>query len=134
AEAAAAFDDLTRDGGAGQLRGQQPGDWPNTFRVSRLIPAVEYLRAQRARTLLQQDAAKLMSRWDVLISPTGSATLSLTNLTGHPQVVVPCGFVNKDPQGLLFTGRPYEEGTPLRVAHAFEQATGWRKQRPALPS
>ena len=54
AEAAAAFDDITRDGKVNQLRGQQPNDWPNTFRSARLIPAVEYLRAQRGRALLMR--------------------------------------------------------------------------------
>src|SRR5687767_3983048 len=63
AEAAAAFDDLTRSGGINQLSGQEPGDWPNTFRSSRFIPAVEYIRAQRARTLLMREMDALMSSW-----------------------------------------------------------------------
>ena len=108
AEAAAAFDDLTRSGGVRQLRGQAPGDWPNTFRAARLIPAVEYIRAQRARTILMRKMEDLMSRWDVLVGRTGPS-LTTTNLSGHPQVVVPCGFVKGMPQGLLFTGRLYEE-------------------------
>src|SRR5438034_4570996 len=62
AEAATAFDDITRDGRVNQLSGQDAGDWPNTFRTSRFIPAVEYLRAQRARTLLMHEMEKLMSR------------------------------------------------------------------------
>ena len=69
AEAAAAFDDLTRNKGIDQLSGQEPGDWPNTFRSSRFIPAVEYIRAQRARTLLMREMAALMSKWDVFVSP-----------------------------------------------------------------
>ncbi len=133
AEAAAAFDDLTRDGGVNQLRGQQPGDWPNSFRVSRLIPAVDYIRAQRARTLLMARMEKLMAEWDVLVSPPGGGSLlMITNLTGHPQVVAPCGFLGKRPQGLVFTGRLYEEGLPLRVALAFEQATRWHTLHPEL--
>src|SRR5688500_3180401 len=64
AEAATAFDDLTRDGRVNQLSGQNAGDWPNTFRVSRFIPAVEYIRAQRARTLLMREMDKLMANWD----------------------------------------------------------------------
>jgi Asp-tRNA(Asn)/Glu-tRNA(Gln) amidotransferase A subunit family amidase len=131
AEAAAAFDDLTRSGGVRRLRGQAPGDWPNTFRAARLIPAVEYIRAQRARTLLMRKMEDLMSRWDVLVGRTGPS-LTVTNLSGHPQVVVPCGFVKGMPQGLLFTGRLYEEGTLLRVALAYEQATNWRTQHPKL--
>ncbi len=133
AEAAAAFDDLTRDGGVNQLRGQQPGDWPNSFRVSRLIPAVEYIRAQRARTLLERRMEEFMNDWDAIVSPPGgSALLLITNLTGHPQVVVPCGFLEKRPLGLVFTGRLYEEGTPLRVALAFEQASEWHTRHPEL--
>jgi Asp-tRNA(Asn)/Glu-tRNA(Gln) amidotransferase A subunit family amidase len=131
AEAAAAFDDITRSNDVAKLKGQQPGDWPNTFRMSRLLPAVEYIRAQRARTLLMRQWDEFMSKWDVLVSTPG-ATLLPTNLTGHPQVVVPCGFLNNMPEGLLFTGRLYEEGTPLRVALAYEQATEWRTRRPAM--
>jgi Asp-tRNA(Asn)/Glu-tRNA(Gln) amidotransferase A subunit family amidase len=132
AEAAAAFDDLTRSGGVDQLKGQARGDWPNSFRSARTITAVEYLRAQRARTLLMRRMDELMSKWDVLVSPMGSESLTLTNLTGHPQMVVPCGFLGKMPQGLLFTGRLYEEGSVVRVAHAYEQSAGWYKQHPKL--
>jgi Asp-tRNA(Asn)/Glu-tRNA(Gln) amidotransferase A subunit family amidase len=132
AEAAAAFDDITRDGRVTQLRGQAPNDWPNSFRSSRVIPAVEYIRAQRGRTLLQQQMDEFMQKWDVLVVPQGTQTLTITNLTGHPQVAVPCGFVNKAPQSILFTGRLYEEGTPLRVALAFEQATDWHTMHPKM--
>ncbi|MGA3186136.1 MAG: amidase [Bryobacteraceae bacterium] len=133
AEAAAAFDDITRDGRVSQLSGQENGDWPNSFRTSRMIPAVEYIRAMRERTILQQNFHAFMEKWDVLIVPTGTATLQITNLTGHPQVAVPCGFLNgNSPQSIIFTGRLYEEGTPLRVAHAFEQATEWHKMHPKM--
>ena len=131
AEAAAAFDDLTRSGGVNQLSGQQPGDWPNTFRTARFIPAVEYLRAQRARTLLVREMQKLMSDWDVFVSPApGSASLLITNLTGNPAVCVPCGFVNKLPVAIMFTGGVYDEASPLRVAFAFERATKWHTMHP----
>jgi Asp-tRNA(Asn)/Glu-tRNA(Gln) amidotransferase A subunit family amidase len=133
AEAAAAFDDITRDGRVSELRGQGRGDWPNSFRTSRLIPAVEYIRAQRARTLLQRQMHEFMEKWDVLVVPQGTATLTITNLTGHPQVAVPCGFIGgNSPQSILFTGRLYEEGMPLRVAHAFEQATDWHTKHPKM--
>jgi Asp-tRNA(Asn)/Glu-tRNA(Gln) amidotransferase A subunit family amidase len=85
AEAATAFDDLTRSAGVDQLKGQAPGDWPNTFRTARVIPAVEYIRAQRARTLLMQRMDAFMADWDVLISPPFGGLLLVTNLTGHPQ-------------------------------------------------
>jgi Asp-tRNA(Asn)/Glu-tRNA(Gln) amidotransferase A subunit family amidase len=132
AEAAAAFDDITRDGRVAQLSGQAPNDWPNSFRTARLIPAVEYIRAQRARTLLQIAMDDFMKNWDVLVSPNGTL-LQTTNLTGHPQVGVLCGFLNgNNPQSLVFTGKLYEEGLPLRVAHAFQQHTDWHKQHPKM--
>lgn len=132
AEAATAFDDLTRSGGVDQLKGQAPGDWPNSFRTARTQSAVEYIRAQRVRTLLMQEWDKLMATWDVLVTLPFSASLTATNLTGHPQVVVPCGFFKGIPVTLLFTGRLYEEGTPMRVAHAFERATEWHTMHPKL--
>jgi len=131
AEAAAAFDDITRDGRVAQLKGQAPGDWPNTFRTARLIPAVEYIRAQRARTLLIAKMERFFADWDVVVTPP-YGLMTTTNLTGHPQVVVPCGFVDGMPRGLSFIGRLYDEGSPLRVALAYEQATHWHSQHPQL--
>ncbi len=143
AEAATAFDDITRDGRINQLSGQDPGDWPNTFRTNRFVPAVEYLRAQRARVLLMREMDKLMSQWDVFVSPApGSASLIITNLTGHPAVCLPCGFldipganngpVQHLPQAIMFTGGLYDEASPLRVALAFEQATTWHTMHPKV--
>lgn len=133
AEAATAFDDITRDGRVNQLSGQDPGDWPNTFRTNRFVPAVEYLRAQRARTLLMREMDKLMTQWDVFVSPApGSASLIITNLTGHPAVCVPCGFINNLPQAIMFTGGLYDEASPLRVALAFERATKWHTMHPKV--
>src|SRR6266536_2566841 len=133
AEAATAFDDITRDGRVSQLSGQEPGDWPNTFRSSRFIPAVEYIRAQRARRLLMQEMDTLMSQWNVFVSPApGSLSLLITNLTGHPAVVVPCGFPKGLPQSIMFTGGLYDEGAPLRVALAYERATQWHAMHPKM--
>ena len=143
AEAATAFDDITRDGRVNQLSGQDAGDWPNSFRTSRFVPAVEYLRAQRARTLLMREMDKLMMQWDVFASPApGSASLLVTNLTGHPAVCVPCGFLDVPagtngpaqhlPQAIMFTGGLYDEASPLRVALAFEQATKWHRMHPKV--
>jgi len=133
AEAATAFDDITRDGRVHELRGQSPGDWPNTFRTSRLIPAVEYIRAQRARTLLVEKFETFMADWDAIVMPP-NALLTTTNLTGNPQVVMKCGFVNNLPRSISFLGRIYDEGSPLRVALAYEQATEWHKKNPTLVS
>jgi Asp-tRNA(Asn)/Glu-tRNA(Gln) amidotransferase A subunit family amidase len=133
AEAATAFDDITRDGRVNQLSGQEPGDWPNTFRSSRFIPVVEYIRAQRARRLLMQEMDTLMSQWDVFVSPApGSLSLLITNLTGHPAVAVPCGFPKGLPQSIMFTGRLYDEGATLRVALAYERATEWHTMHPKM--
>ncbi|MDX6575314.1 MAG: hypothetical protein QOE96_1267 [Blastocatellia bacterium] len=133
AEAATAFDDITRDGRVNQLSGQDAGDWPNSFRTSRFVPAVEYLRAQRARVLLMREMDKLMSQWDVFVSPApNSASLTITNLTGQPAVCVPCGFLNNLPQAIMFTGGLYDEASPLRVALAFEQATKWHTMHPKV--
>src|SRR5258705_9529481 len=133
AEAATAFDDITRDGRVDQLSGQEPNDWPNTFRSSRFIPAVEYIRAQRARRLLMQEMDVLMSNWDVFVSPApGSASLVITNLTGHPAVCVPCGFLKGLPQSIMFTGALYDEGAPLRVALAYERASKWHTMHPTM--
>ncbi len=73
------------------LQGQRRNDWPNSFRTSRLIPAVEYIRAQRARTLVVEKFEKFMADWDVIVIPS-NALLTTTNLTGNPQVVLKCGF------------------------------------------
>jgi Asp-tRNA(Asn)/Glu-tRNA(Gln) amidotransferase A subunit family amidase len=133
AEAATAFDDITRDGRVNQLSGQEPGDWPNTFRSSRFIPAVEYIRAQRARRLLMHEMEELLSKWDVFVTPApGSLSLLITNLTGHPAVCVPCGFPKGLPQSIMFTGGLYDEGSPLRVALAYERATQWHTMHPKM--
>jgi len=131
AEAATAFDDITRDGRVRELRGQAANDWPNTFRTSRLIPAVEYIRAQRARTLLIEKFEKFMADWDVIVIPP-TQLLTTTNLTGNPQVVMKCGFVDNLPRSISFLGKIYDEGAPLRLALAYEQATGWHTRNPAL--
>ncbi len=134
AEAAAAFDDLTRNREQlASLTGQSAGDWPNTFRSSRFIPAVEYIRAMRARRLLMQEMDKLMSQYDVFLSPApGSSSLQVTNLTGHPAIALKSGFIDNMPQAIMVTGRLYDEATVCRVALAYEQATEWHKKNPTL--
>jgi Asp-tRNA(Asn)/Glu-tRNA(Gln) amidotransferase A subunit family amidase len=133
AEAAAAFDDLTRSKGIDQLTEQTPTSWPNTFRTSRFIPAVEYIRAQRARTLLIRKMDALMATCDVFLAPArGSASLPLTNLTGHPAVCLKNGFVDGMPQALMITGRLYDEATLLRVALAYEKKTKWGSMHPSM--
>jgi Asp-tRNA(Asn)/Glu-tRNA(Gln) amidotransferase A subunit family amidase len=134
AEAAAAFDDLTRDKEKlATLNGQAAFDWLNTFRSSRFIPAVEYIRAMRARRLLMQEMDKLMSRYDVFLSPApGSSSLQVTNLTGHPAIALKSGFIDHMPQAIMVTGRLYDEATICRIALAYEQATEWHTRHPSL--
>lgn len=129
AEAAAAFDDITRDGRVATLRGQAQNDWPNSFRSSRFIPAVEYIRAQRARTLLCEKMDKFFADWDVIVAPP-FPMLTTTNLTGHPQVVMKCGFAGGMPRSISFLSGLYDEGSALRVALAYEQVTNWHRQHP----
>jgi Asp-tRNA(Asn)/Glu-tRNA(Gln) amidotransferase A subunit family amidase len=131
AEGAAAFDDITRDGQVRTLKGQAANDWPNSFRTSRLIPAVEYIRAQRARTLVVERFEKFMADWDVIVIPS-NALLTTTNLTGNPQVVLKCGFTGGLPRSIGFLGKIYDEGSPLRVALAYEQITDWHTKNPTL--
>jgi len=129
AEAAAAFDDLTRSGDANQMTNSS---WPNSFRTSRFIPAVEYIRAQRARTLLSRQMDAAMAKFDVFLSPTGGNSLGITNLTGHPAACLKAGFVDGLPQALMITGRLYDEANLLRVALAYERATRWHTMNPPL--
>ena len=127
----AAFDDLTR---SKDISDPTLNTWPNTFRVHRYVPAVEYIRAQRARTLVMREMDTLMSQYDVFLSSTNSRSLALTNLTGHPAVALPAGFHDETltPIELMITGRLYDEGTLLRVALAHEQATTWHTKTPSL--
>src|SRR5207244_661752 len=96
AEAAAAFDDLTRTGRDKLLTEQTADDWPNTFRTARFIPAVEYIQANRARTVAMEAVARVMKDFDVIVAPTSSEQLVITNLTGHPAVILPSGFRGPD--------------------------------------
>ena len=132
AEAAAAFDEMTRSSKDDAMVRQIKNAWPNVFREARFIPAVEYINANRARTLLNQKMAKLMERVDVYIVPSFYGdNLLRTNLTGHPCVVVPNGFNEKGtPTSISFIGDLYEDGNVLVVAKAYQEATDWHKQYP----
>ena len=108
--------------------------WPNVFRSSRFIPAVEYIQANRLRTLLIEAMARKMDSVDVYIAPTFEGdNLLLTNLTGHPCVVVPDGFdQDRAPVSITFIGRLYDEGRLLAVARKYQLATDFHKQHPPL--
>jgi Asp-tRNA(Asn)/Glu-tRNA(Gln) amidotransferase A subunit family amidase len=127
-ESAAAFDDLLRSRGTDVMSNSS---WPATFRSNRFVPAVEYIRAQRIRTLLMREWGAFMGQYDAFIS-SNSAGLAATNLTGHPAIALKCGFVNNLPQTLMVTGRLYDEAAICRIALAYEQATEWKDRHPTL--
>ncbi len=152
AEAAAAFDDLTRTGKDKLLTSQKESDWPNTFRSARFIPAVEYIQASRARRMAMDAVGKVFEGFDVIVAPTGSQQLAITNLTGHPAVILPNGFRGDDapkpatddpgdfqnvggpgtPVSLTFLGNLYGEAKLLAFARAYQEATGFHRKHPAL--
>jgi len=156
AESAAAFDDLTRTGRDKLLTSQKDYDWPNTFRAARFIPAVEYIQAARARTLVMEAMAKVFDGVDVIVSPTngGSDQLTITNLTGHPAVILPNGLRGSDapkfpfddpsdfqnaggpdtPTSLTFLGKLYGEAELLAFARAYQDATGFHLKHPKMIS
>jgi len=136
AEAGAAFDVITRDGKVDLLARQGKENWPNIFRASRFIPAVEYINANRLRYLLVQDMEKMFdqNKIDVYLAPSDEGDNSLvTNLTGHPLVVVPNGFYNgMHPTSITFVGRLFEEGKILEVAKVYQDATGFQLLHPSM--
>ena len=133
-EGAEAFDELTLSGQDDLLKQQEAGAWPNTFRRRRLVPAVEYLRAQRIRYLLVQDTAKVFAKVDVIVAPSFAGNgLLLGNLTGHPSVVVPNGFSKAGtPTSICFMGRLFGEAELLAVAKRYQDATEFHRQHPKL--
>jgi Asp-tRNA(Asn)/Glu-tRNA(Gln) amidotransferase A subunit family amidase len=153
AEAAAAFDDLTRTGRDKLLTSQKDYDWPNTFRAARFIPAVEYIQAARARKLVMEAMEKMFDSVDVIVAPTnGSQQLAITNLTGHPSVILPNGLRGADapkpfsedpadfsnaggpgtPTSLTFLGKLFGEADLLAFARAYQEATGFHLLHPRL--
>ena len=133
-EAAAAFDELTRSNRDSLLVSQGKGSWPNIFRTARMVTAVEYIQANRLRTLLIKEMNKLMSDIDVYVAPSWAGNnLTLTNLSGHPSVVVPNGFNDKnEPTSITFTGGLFGETETLLVAKAYQDATTFHTKHPAL--
>ncbi len=152
AEAAAAFDELTMTGRDKLLTEQGPYDWPNSFRVARFYPAVEYIQANRARTLAIRAVAKLFEQVDVIVTPTNGEQLVATNLTGHPALILPNGFRGSDaplppkvddgendniggpgtPVSLTFLAGHYQDAKLCAVGRAYQEATGFHKLHPKL--
>jgi hypothetical protein len=152
AEAAAAFDDLTLSGRDRLLTEQGADDWPNQFRTARFYPAVEYIEANRARTLAVQQVSALFDKVDIIVGSSGGQQLLATNLTGHPALIVPNGLRGDDapkppktddgdnddiggpgtPVSITFLAGLYEDAKLAAFAHAYQQATGFNKVHPKL--
>ncbi len=136
AEAAAAFDELTRSGRDAELTRQTAGAWPNQFRTARMIPAVEYIQANRARNVYMRLLSEAWRDVDVVIAPTFRlGIVGATNLTGHPCVVVPNGFTEEGtPVSISFLGQIDGDSAVLRAAHAYQQVTDFHLRRPDVES
>ena len=152
AEGAAAFDDLTMSGRDKLLTEQGAEDWPNAFRIARFYPAVEYIQANRARTLAVRQVSALFEQVDVIVTPTTGMQLVATNLTGHPALILPNGLRGDDapkppkvddgdsddiggpgtPVSLTFLAGHFQEAKLVAFAGAYQQATGFHKVHPKL--
>jgi Asp-tRNA(Asn)/Glu-tRNA(Gln) amidotransferase A subunit family amidase len=154
AEAAAAFEELTLSGGLRELRAQVPDAWPNIFRQARFLSAVDFVQADRLRRKVAEQMAKLFSHVDLLLVPSlRDEMLTITNLTGHPALVLRAGFVEvgkarsdwapdpehpmprfspprRVPHGVCLIGRLFEEGPVVNAGLALERAFGVVGERP----
>jgi Asp-tRNA(Asn)/Glu-tRNA(Gln) amidotransferase A subunit family amidase len=134
AEASAAFDELIRSNRDSLMVLQKKEAWPNFFRQSRFTPAVEYIQANRLRYILIQELHDQFSQYDVIISPSfGGNQLLMTNLTGHPCLVMPNGFDEKGhPASISLLGNLFDEATILAFAKLYQDATEWEEQHPSF--
>jgi len=133
AEAAAAFDELTRSGRDEQLVRQARDAWPNVFRAARLIPAVEYVNAQRLRSKLIREFDGALQGVEALVHPSfSSGILSTTNLTGHPTFVAPGPSGDGNPGSVSFTGHLFDEERLLVLARAWQEASDYEDTHPGL--
>src|SRR6476469_10852392 len=132
AESAAAFDELTRTNRDDLIERQDKGFWPNSFRAARVIPAVEYINANRYRSQLCQQINDFMKNYDVVIVPTfAGSQLAVTNLTGHPVVCMPMGFNQRGlPLSITLIGNLYDEASILEAAKAYQDHTDHHKKHP----
>ncbi|CAM2070152.1 Amidase [Sulfidibacter corallicola] len=132
AEAAAAFNDLTLSNRDDELVRQIRWAWPNAFRSARTIPAVEYIHANRIRTQVIQQMDRLLKGLDGYVAPSFEGdSLLLTNLTGHPCVVLPNGFAEANkPRSVSFIGQMDGEAKILAIARAYQNKIDAHKRRP----
>ncbi len=154
AEGAAAFEQLTLSGEVNQLKVQVPDAWPNLFRQSRFLSAVDFVQSDRFRRKVAEEMARVFSQVDVLLVPSlRDEMLTLTNFTGHPSLTLRAGFVEvsearsdwapdpkhplpkfspprRVPHGITLIGRLFDEGTLGRVGIALERSFGVASARP----
>jgi Asp-tRNA(Asn)/Glu-tRNA(Gln) amidotransferase A subunit family amidase len=133
AEAGAAFQELVLNHKDDMLARQGKNAWPNIFRAAQFIPAVEYINANRARTMLIQQWYEKLKGLDLYVAPSFSANLRLTNLTGNPCVVLPNGVNRRGlPTSITFMGQLFGEGKTLEAAKVYQEATDFHKKHPTL--
>jgi Asp-tRNA(Asn)/Glu-tRNA(Gln) amidotransferase A subunit family amidase len=154
AESAASFEELTLSGKLRELKMQVPDAWPNTFRQSRFLSAVDFVQTDRLRRMVAQEMARIFSQVDLLLVPSlRDEMLTISNFTGHPSLTLRAGFVQvsqarsdwapdpehplpkfdparRVPHGVTLIGKMFDEGTIGRVGIAMEQALGVWKERP----
>ena len=154
-EAAAAFEEITLSGADDTLKVQVPDAWPNLFRQSRFLSAVDFVQADRLRRRVALEMARIFTEVDVLLVPSlRDEMLTISNFTGHPSLTLRAGFVNvsearsdwapdpsnplpkfsparRVPHGVTLIGRLFDEGTIARAGLALERALGVVAERPA---
>jgi len=154
AESAASFEELTLNGGLRELKVQVPDGWPNVFRMSRFLSAVDFVQADRMRRKVAEEMARVFSQLDLLLVPSlRDEMLTITNFTGHPSLTLRAGFVEvskarsdwapdpdhplptfstprRVPHGVTLIGKLFEEGTLGSAGLALERAFGVVDQRP----
>jgi Asp-tRNA(Asn)/Glu-tRNA(Gln) amidotransferase A subunit family amidase len=150
-EAAAAFEELTKSNRDDELRWQADRAWPNSWRQARLIPATDYIQADRLRRLFMQEMHQVFQEVDIIIGDNfGGGMLQITNFTGHPQLTLRCGFqeraikpafeetgVAEDetaifPHSIGLWGPLFGEGKLLAVGRALEERLDVKSKRPPM--
>src|SRR5215469_7367657 len=153
AESAASFEELTLSGGLRELKVQVPDGWPNVFRISRFLSAVDFVQADRMRRKVAQEMARVFSQVDLLLVPSlRDEMLTITNFTGHPSLTLRAGFVEvskarsdwapdpehplptfspprRVPHGVTLIGKLFDEGTIGRAGLALERSSAVATER-----
>jgi len=134
AEGAAAFDELTLTGRDSLMVWQDDNAWPNSFRSVRFMPAVEWIQLNRVRAMLIEQMDEAIADVDVYVSPSfRGGNLLITNLTGHPSVVLKHGFAEENqPSSITFMGHLFDEARLIAVAEAYQKATDFHNMHPPL--